>query len=47
MHAHGPKAIAEAAQRACLYEEQGDDEQAQDWRNIENALKFLRGPSSS
>jgi len=47
MHSHGPKAIAEAAQKVRLYEEQGDNEQAQDWRNIENALKLLRGPSAS
>jgi hypothetical protein len=45
--AHGSKAIAEAAQKACALEQQGDDEQAETWRHIEAALKAMRGPSAS
>jgi len=43
--AHGPRAIAEAAQRARLCEEQGDQEQAETWRAIERILMISRGPS--
>jgi hypothetical protein len=45
--AHGAKAIAEAAQKASAFEEQGDDEQAKTWRHIEAALKEMRGPAAS
>jgi hypothetical protein len=45
--AHGAKAIAEAAQKACTFEQQSDDEQAETWRHIEAALKLMRGPSAS
>jgi hypothetical protein len=45
--AHGPKAIAEAAQKACVFERQGDSEQAETWRHIEDALKLMRGPHLS
>ena len=45
--AHGPRAIAEAAQKASACEQQGDDEQAQTWRHIEAALKEMRGPAVS
>jgi hypothetical protein len=45
--AHGAKAIAEAAQKACTFEQQGDDEKAETWRHIEAALKMMRGPSVS
>ncbi len=47
MEAHGPKAIAEAAQRARSLEEQGENEQAETWRRIEAALKEMRGPRAS
>jgi hypothetical protein len=47
MEARGPKAIAEAAQKARTFEEQGNAEQAKTWRNIEQALLFMRGPSVS
>jgi hypothetical protein len=47
MEAHGPKAIAEAAQKARALEEQGDAEQAKTWRDIEQALLLMRGPSVS
>ena len=47
MEAHGPKAIAEAAQKARAFEEQGDAEQGKTWRDIERALLLMRGPSAS
>jgi len=47
LEAHGAKAIAEAAQRAVVYEKAGDREQAQTWRRIEAALLLLRGPSQT
>ena len=47
MEAHGPKAIAEAAQKARSFEERGDAEQAKTWRDIEQALLLMRGPSVS
>jgi hypothetical protein len=45
--AYGPRAIAEAAQRARLCEEQGDQEQAETWRAIERILMISRGSSFS
>jgi hypothetical protein len=45
LEAHGTKAIAEAAQKARAFEEQGDKEQAQTWRRIESALLLMRGPN--
>jgi hypothetical protein len=45
--AHGGEAIAEAAQKACVLEQQGEDEKAETWRHIEAALKLMRGPSVS
>lgn len=44
MEVQGPKAIAEAAQKARTFEEQGADEQAVTWRKIEAALVRLQGP---
>src|SRR6202012_3055774 len=44
LEAHGPKAIAEAAQNAIDLEAKGELELAKDWRHSENALKLLRGP---
>lgn len=43
----GPKAIAEAAQKARMFEEQGDEEQATIWRRIEAALRQMQGPRST
>ncbi len=40
----GPKALAEAAQKAKLYEERGDKEEANTWRRIEKALVQNQGP---
>jgi hypothetical protein len=45
--AHGDKAVAEAAQKACTLENQGEREQAETWRHIEAALKLMRGPHES
>jgi hypothetical protein len=47
LEAHGYKAIAEAAQKASAFEQQGDQEQAQTWRSIEQALLLMRGPNES
>jgi hypothetical protein len=47
LEAHGDKAIVEAAQKACVLEKQGDNEQAETWRHIEAALKLMRGPHVS
>ena len=44
---HGLAAIAEAAQKAVAAEAQGDADEAQEWRHIENALKMMRGPHQS
>ena len=45
--AHGSQAIAEAAQKASAFDEQGDKEQAHTWRSIEQALLLMRGPNES
>ena len=47
LDAHGDKAVAEAAQKASALEKQGNDEQAENWRHIEAALKLMRGPHAS
>jgi hypothetical protein len=44
--AHGDRAIAEAAQRAIACETQNDRE-ARTWRQVEDALKAMRGPGVS
>ena len=43
MEAHGPVAVAEAAQKASSFEQQGESEQARTWRRVEAALKLMRG----
>ena len=45
--ARGAKAIAEAAQKARSFEQQGEGEQGRTWRHIEAALRSLRGPVAS
>ncbi|MDR3740276.1 MAG: hypothetical protein P4L40_14775 [Terracidiphilus sp.] len=45
--AHGDKAVVEAAQKACAFEKEGKDEEAQTWRHIEAALMLMRGPRVS
>jgi hypothetical protein len=47
MEAHGAAAIAEAAQKARSYEEQGNKDEAQTWRRIEAALREMQGPHLS
>jgi hypothetical protein len=47
LEAHGDKAVAEAAQKACALEKQGNNEQAETWRHVEAALKLMRGPHVS
>jgi hypothetical protein len=47
LQAHGDKAVAEAAQKACALEQKGQSEEAETWRHIEAALKLMRGPHAS
>ncbi len=47
LEAHGDKAIAEAAQKACAFEARGEKEDAETWRHVEAALKMMRGPHES
>jgi hypothetical protein len=47
LDARGGKAIVEAAQKALNFEAEGKTEQAQTWRDIEAALKLMRGPHQS
>jgi hypothetical protein len=47
LEAHGPKAIADAAQNAIELEAKGDIELAKTWRHIEDAMKMMRGPHQS
>jgi hypothetical protein len=47
LEAHGPKAIAEAAQNAIELEANGEVELARTWRHIEDAMKLMRGPHQS
>jgi hypothetical protein len=43
LEAHGDKAVAEAAQKACASEQQGQSDEAETWRHIEATLKLIRG----
>jgi hypothetical protein len=43
LEAHGDHAVAEAAQKASACERQGDKENAETWRQVEAALKLMRG----
>jgi hypothetical protein len=47
LEAHGDKAVAEAAQKALALEQQGNSDEAGNWRRIEAALKLMRGPHAS
>jgi hypothetical protein len=47
LDAHGDRALAEAAQKACACEERGEREDAETWRHVEAALKLMRGPHAS
>ncbi|HZP93217.1 MAG TPA: hypothetical protein VFB20_10085 [Burkholderiales bacterium] len=44
---HGMAAIAQAAQKAQACEKRGEDEDAKEWRHIEDAMKAMRGPHQS
>ena len=44
---HGPKAIAEAAQKVQSFEKSGDEAQAKFWRRVESVLLEMRGPRES
>lgn len=43
----GPKAIAEAAQKARACRDAGDEEGARTWERVEEALREMRGPRQS
>ena len=47
LEAHGGKALAEAAHKAFAFEQQGNCEDAAHWRQIEKALRSMRGPHQS
>jgi len=47
MVAHGPKAIAQAAQNAVRLEQDGRETEAREWRRIEAALVLLAGPRAT
>ena len=44
---YGPKAIAEAHQKAASSREAGDTEQEKLWLRVEDALREMRGPRQS
>jgi hypothetical protein len=45
--ARGDLALAQAAQKARDFEQQGDTKQAETWRKIEAALRNMQGPHLS
>jgi hypothetical protein len=45
--AHGPKALAEAHEKAVQFEKNGATAEAQDWKQIETALRNLKPPQAS
>jgi regulator of protease activity HflC (stomatin/prohibitin superfamily) len=47
LDAHGDKAQVEAAQKARAFEEKGNADEATTWRQIEAAIKLMRGPRES
>jgi hypothetical protein len=47
LETHGDKALVEAANKACSLEEKGNSNGAKTWRQIEMALKLMRGPRQS
>jgi hypothetical protein len=47
LEAFGDKAVVQAAQKACSYEEKGETDEAETWRHIESVLKLMRGPNVS
>ena len=47
LETHGDKAVVVAAQKARVFEEKGNSQEAKTWRHIEAALKLMRGPAQS
>ncbi len=47
LEAHGPKAIAEVAQKAVACDAKGETEKAEVWRQVEAALQEMLGPHES
>jgi hypothetical protein len=47
LDAHGDKPVVEAAQKARSLEESGSVEEAKTWRQIEAAIKLMRGSHAS
>jgi hypothetical protein len=47
LDARGAQALAEAAQKAASLEQQGQDADAKTWRQIEAAMREMRGPHAS
>jgi hypothetical protein len=45
--AHGDRAEYEAAQKARDCEAKGDTETAEQWRQVREAIRVLRGPNAS
>lgn len=45
--AHGDRAEYEAAQRAKDYAAKGDRDTAEQWRQVREAIRVLRGPNES
>ena len=45
--AHGDRAEYEAAQKAKDYAAKGDTETAEQWRQVREAIRVLRGPNAS
>ena len=41
---HGLEAIAQAAQNALASERKGEADEAREWRQVEDAIKMMRGP---
>jgi len=47
LDARGAQALAEAAQKAAALEQQGQEADAKTWRQIEAAMRSMRGPHAS
>ena len=47
LETHGLAAIAQAAQKAVSCENQGESEEAREWRHIADAMRMMRGPHQS
>ena len=47
LETHGDRAVVVAAKKACSFEEKGNSNEAKTWRQIETALKLMRGPRQS